>query len=277
MVCRTVRQPHAFRTKRIIYLYIFLSSDSLDSCPSDYYNPQQSQPCPRLISFVKQGPLGIRLAGGNAVGIFVTAVQPGSQALVHGLSTGDKILQVNNKDLVNFTREEAVILLMSLNDEVKLLVHHNVVEYENVIGKSLGDFFYIKTQFSYEKKGELCFKVGDIFQVTDTLVNGSLGYWGVIRYTNGEKGVVPNMVKATEISSGSKPLDGTRSFFRKKKEVIKFEPYERVVLKHPGFMRPVVILGSVGDIARERLSLEHPDMFSSPGNSNSQLPFLLFN
>jgi len=38
--------------------------------------------------------VGIRLTGGNEVGIFVTAVQPGSPASLQGLQPGDKILKV---------------------------------------------------------------------------------------------------------------------------------------------------------------------------------------
>ena len=39
--------------------------------------------------------MGIRLTGGNDVGIFVTAVQPGSPAAVQGLTPGDKIIKVS--------------------------------------------------------------------------------------------------------------------------------------------------------------------------------------
>lgn len=52
-------------------------------------------PDARFITFHKDGSVGIRLTGGNAVGIFVTAVQPGSPASLQGLQPGDKILKVN--------------------------------------------------------------------------------------------------------------------------------------------------------------------------------------
>ena len=52
------------------------------------------RPDPRFVSFKKEGSVGIRLTGGNEVGIFVTAVQPGSQAQLQGLIPGDKILKV---------------------------------------------------------------------------------------------------------------------------------------------------------------------------------------
>lgn len=48
------------------------------------------------MSFKKEGSVGIRLTGGNEAGIYVTAVQPGSQAQLQGLIPGDKILKVRD-------------------------------------------------------------------------------------------------------------------------------------------------------------------------------------
>lgn len=53
------------------------------------------RPDARFITFHKEGSVGIRLTGGNFVGIFVTAVQPGSPASLQGLQPGDKILKVS--------------------------------------------------------------------------------------------------------------------------------------------------------------------------------------
>ena len=60
-----------------------------------YQNCVYFRPDPRFISFQKEGSVGIRLTGGNDVGIFVTAVQPGSPAAQQGLQPGDKIIKVN--------------------------------------------------------------------------------------------------------------------------------------------------------------------------------------
>lgn len=56
--------------------------------------------------------------------------------------------------------------------------------------------------------------------------------------------------------------------------ISKFPAYERVVLRTPGFVRPVIVLGAVADIARERLLTESPDKFCSP--SKSFLSFVTF-
>ena len=47
----------------------------------------------------------------------------------------------------------------------------------------------------------------------------------------------------------------------------KFPAYERVVLRHPGFIRPVVLFGPIADLAREKLTKDFPDKFSAPRKS----------
>ena len=86
------------------------------------FNGQISDDQPRQISFQKLGSVGIRLTGGNEVGIFVSAVQPGSPASDQGLQPGDKILKVNDLDMTGVTREEAVLLL------VKIIFVHTIAK-----------------------------------------------------------------------------------------------------------------------------------------------------
>lgn len=50
--------------------------------------------------------------------------------------------------------------------------------------------------------------------------------------------------------------------------VSKFPAYERVILKHPGFTRPVILFGPIADIAREKLLKDFPDKFISPRNKH---------
>ena len=102
------------------------------------------RPDPRFISFVKAGSVGIRLTGGNDVGIFVTAVQPGSPAAAQGLQPGDKILKVNDMDMKGVTREEAVLFLLSLQDTINLIAQFRKEEYDQIVSLQRGDSFYIK-------------------------------------------------------------------------------------------------------------------------------------
>lgn len=51
-------------------------------------------PDTRVVHFTKGTSIGLRLAGGNDVGIFVSGVQAGSPADGQGIQEGDEILQV---------------------------------------------------------------------------------------------------------------------------------------------------------------------------------------
>ena len=104
----------------------------------------RSVPEPRFISFQKMGSVGIRLTGGNEVGIFVSAVQPASPAYDQGLQPGDKILKVNDLDMKGVSREEAVMLLLSLQDQVNLVAQYCKAEYDVIMQHQRGDSFYIK-------------------------------------------------------------------------------------------------------------------------------------
>ena len=55
-----------------------------------------------------------------------------------------KILKVNDMDMKGVTREEAVLLLLSLQDEINLTAQYCKTEYELVIQHQKGDSFFIK-------------------------------------------------------------------------------------------------------------------------------------
>lgn len=50
-----------------------------------------------MVNFQKGDSVGLRLAGGNDVGIFIASVQEGSPAEEGGLHVGDQILKVINQ------------------------------------------------------------------------------------------------------------------------------------------------------------------------------------
>ncbi|GFG33860.1 hypothetical protein Cfor_12812, partial [Coptotermes formosanus] len=260
---------------------------------------KQPMPDPRFITFQKEGSVGIRLTGGNEVGIFVTAVQPGSPASLQGLQPGDKILKVNDMDMKGVTREEAVLFLLSLQDQIDLIVQYRKDEYEQIVASQRGDSFHIKAHFNYDQpnKGEMSFRKGDVFHVVDTLHNGVVGSWQVYRIGENnqevQKGIIPNKSRAEELATAQfnatkKELTASESrgsFFRRRRgshrrskslsrdhwddvvfadSISKFPAYERVVLRHPGFVRPVVLFGPVADIAREKMLKDFPEKFTSP-------------
>lgn len=194
------------------------------------YEERQSAE-PRFISFQKEGSVGIRLTGGNEAGIFVTAVQPGSPASLQGLMPGDKILKVNDMDMNGVTREEAVLFLLSLQDRIDLIVQYCKEEYDEVVTNQRGDSFHIKTHFHCDNpsKGEMAFKAGDVFRVIDTLHNGVVGSWQVLKIGRGhqemQRGVIPNKSRAEELATAQfnatkKEMNANESrgnFFRRRR------------------------------------------------------------
>ena len=277
---------------------------------------------PRLISFRKEGNVGIRLIGGNQVGIFVTAIQPNSPAAMEGLKPGDKLLKVNNVKMKGVTREEAVLYLLSVHNQIDLLVQHCKSEYDEILLNQKGDSFYIRANFNHQpastSSNELTIEKGDIFHVTNTLFNGVVGHWYVSKLSENReeisRGTIPNESKANAIfesksdgavnasasftSKGDQSKSGSSfnsssfvstmkaaSFFRRRRsarrtkslgkehweEVMfadrtyqKLSAYQKIEYKHPGFVRPIVILGGLADFARQKLLADYPDKYALP-------------
>ncbi|XP_035251268.1 tight junction protein ZO-1-like isoform X5 [Anguilla anguilla] len=251
------------------------------------------RPSMKLVKFKKGESVGLRLAGGNDVGIFVAGVLEDSPAAKEGLEEGDQILRVNNVDFANIIREEAVLFLLDLpkGEEVTILAQKKKDVYRRIVESDVGDSFYIRTHFEYEKESPygLSFNKGEVFRVVDTLYNGKLGSWLAIRigknHQEVERGIIPNKNRAEQLSSVQytlpKTAGGDRADFwrfrglrsskrnlRKSREDLsaqpvqtKFPAYERVVLREAGFLRPVVIFGPIADVAREKVAREEPDLF----------------
>ncbi|XP_075998663.1 tight junction protein 1 isoform X6 [Genypterus blacodes] len=261
--------------------------------PSAAHDESILRPSMKLVKFKKGESVGLRLAGGNDVGIFVAGVLEDSPAAKEGLEEGDQILRVNNVDFANIIREEAVLFLLDLpkGEEVTILAQKKKDVYRRIVESDVGDSFYIRTHFEYEKESPygLSFNKGEVFRVVDTLYNGKLGSWLAIRigknHQEVERGIIPNKNRAEQLSSVQytlpKTAGGDRADFwrfrglrsskrnlRKSREDLssqpvqtKFPAYERVVLREAGFLRPVVIFGPIADVAREKLAREETDLF----------------
>ena len=52
--------------------------------------------------------------------------------------------QVNDKDMKGVTREEAVLFLLNLNDQIELVVQHRKQEFDYILSNQIGDNFYIR-------------------------------------------------------------------------------------------------------------------------------------
>ncbi|XP_055360678.1 tight junction protein ZO-2-like isoform X1 [Betta splendens] len=246
-----------------------------------------------MVNFQKGDSVGLRLAGGNDVGIFIAGVQEGSPAEEEGLRVGDQILKVNNVDFQGVVREEAVLFLLEIpkGEVITILAQSKPEVYNDILVSGRGDSFFIRTHFEYEKETpqSLAFSRGDIFKVVDTLYDGKLGNWLAVRVDKDkqllEKGIIPNKSRAEQMSSvqsSHKVVVGDRADFwrlrgqrslkrkdlRKSRENLsgqtlatRFPAYERVVLREAGFRRPVVLFGPIADAANDRLASEMPDLF----------------
>ena len=249
----------------------------------------------RQILFIKAKNVGIRLAGGNDVGIFVASVQEGSPAAQQGLRMGDQILEVNGQNFRQLTREQAVLCLMGLpmGSEVSVIAQGKPRHYESILERGTGDSFYIRTHFKYDatQPHELGFKKGSVFLITDTLYQGIVGAWLASRIGHNsvqvEKGVIPNQARADQLKSvqdkkaaqlrAAKTGRGIQAKLFKGKNKgsdspvvpitgAKFDAFERVVLREAGFKRPVVVFGPLADICREMLCQDYSDRYEVARN-----------
>ncbi|XP_077354042.1 tight junction protein ZO-2a isoform X2 [Festucalex cinctus] len=247
-----------------------------------------------MVRFQKGDSVGMRLAGGNDVGIFIAGVQEDSAAEQEGLRTGDQLVKVNNVDFRGMVREDAVLYLLEIpkGEDVTILAQSKPEVYKDILESGRGDSFFIRTHFEYEKEAHqsLTFTRGEIFKVTDTLYDGKLGNWLAVR-TNKEnqlleKGIIPNKSRAEQmanVQNAARAASGNDrgDFWRlrgqraaKKKDLRKsredlsaapvatrFPAYERVVLREAGFKRPVVIFGPISDAVNEKLASDMPNEF----------------
>uniref|UniRef100_A0AAZ3S685 Tight junction protein ZO-2 n=1 Tax=Oncorhynchus tshawytscha TaxID=74940 RepID=A0AAZ3S685_ONCTS len=288
------------RDRRQILIRIPPLVDS-DSEPDDIsemesyhsYSPQEDRRSRREEYFQKGDSVGLRLAGGNDVGIFIAGIQEGSPAEEEGLRTGDQIIKVNKVEFRGIVREEAVLCLLEIpkGEDVTILAQSKPDVYNEILVSGRGDSFFIRTHFEYEREApqSLAFSRGEIFKVVDTLYDGKLGNWLAIRTGKDkqllEKGIIPNKSRADQMASvqNSHKAAGTdradfwrlrgqraakRKELRKSREDVsatpvatRFPAYERVVLREAGFRRPVVLFGPIADAANDKLANELPDLF----------------
>ncbi|XP_074163814.1 tight junction protein ZO-3 isoform X3 [Sminthopsis crassicaudata] len=187
------------------------SSYNIYRVPTSQKQDYGYSPDTRVVHFTKGATIGLRLAGGNDVGIFVSDVQEGSPADGQGIQEGDQILQVNEQSFQNLTREEAVQYLLGLppGEEIELLTQRKQDLFRKMVKSSVGDSFYIRTHFELEPSPPLGlgFTRGDVFHVLDTLYPemGRGGSWLAVRMgrdlTEQDRGIIPNQSRAEQLAS----------------------------------------------------------------------------
>jgi len=170
----------------------------------------------RTVRFARENGIGIRLAGGNKVGIFICDVQYGSPAERAGLRVADKILRVNGADYSSLTREQAVHHILLLQNQIEMQVALCQADYEAHAFDPLGgDSFYVRAHFNYASRNpvDLTFAINDVLHVTDTLYNGVMGQWVATKLSSEvgrqqERGTVPNQAAAEQLVLSAETIDG---------------------------------------------------------------------
>ncbi|KAH0628281.1 hypothetical protein JD844_009199 [Phrynosoma platyrhinos] len=181
-------------------------------------------PGTKMVKFKKGDSVGIRLAGGNDVGIFVAGIQEGTSAEQEGLQEGDQILKVNTQDFRGIVREDAVLYLLEIPK---------------------GDIVTILAQSRYDGRAE------QMASVQNAQRDGSSDRADFWRMRGQRSGMKKNLKKSREDLTAIASVS------------TKFPAYERVMLREAGFRRPVVIFGPIADVAMEKLCNELPDFYQA--------------
>lgn len=175
----------------------------------------------RKISFKKPNPsasLGIKLAGGNATGIFVHSVEECSPAAGHnGVHQGDQILEFNGIDFTRATAEQAYRHLNEACSSVRFRVRYHPSLYHKVCNKKAVDSLYVRAMVDHtaEKDGELSFRKDDLLHIADTMYKGQKGVWYAWIITeDGQKvkeGTIPSKDKLEDEMSLTRSLSESMS------------------------------------------------------------------
>ncbi len=171
----------------------------------------------REIRYDSRGKPRISIVGGNADGIYIHRIDPGSDAEQQGLMEGDQILKINNQSINGMTKEEVTLMLLSLPHVVTLTVRYKRDRYDHIAANAgMGDSFYVRANFSYEPttKGEIRIQEGDVLSVRDTLPDGQVGSWRALkvnaRPNEIQHGLVPNEGRAEQVALAQKRVQQTR-------------------------------------------------------------------
>ncbi|PAA51069.1 hypothetical protein BOX15_Mlig006899g2, partial [Macrostomum lignano] len=227
--------------------------------PTDAEQVRQVTPDP-------DGSIGVRLDGGNAVGIFVRQVAPGGPADRAGVRPGDRLVAVDRRSLVRATKEEALLALLPQSmppRPLRLSVLPDPAGYRAFAsGRQPGDRFHVRAHFNHAKPApnEAVIRRGDVFLVQDTLAGGVVGAWEAVRVhpppAEAAVSLIPNQFRAEQLAMAAAAAGRDLA--------TAFPPYERVALRRAAFPRPVVVFGPFADIVRRHLLDSLPEKFELP-------------
>uniref|UniRef100_A0A8C5UJ87 ZO2 protein n=1 Tax=Malurus cyaneus samueli TaxID=2593467 RepID=A0A8C5UJ87_9PASS len=245
-------------------------------------------PNTKMVRFKKGDSVGLRLAGGNDVGIFIAGIQEGTSADQEGLQEGDQILKVNTQDFRGIVREDAVLYLLEIpkgetvtilaQSKYEVALSHRLIALVFIcLQKHLNLSAFTSTPSCLSGKLITCckFKIccSSVKAPLPTLSNSVLSALSV-------RAEQMASVQNAQKDGSSDRADfwrtrgqrsGAKKNLRKSREDLtaivsvstKFPAYERVQLREAGFKRPVVIFGPIADVAMEKLSNDLPHLYQT--------------
>ncbi|EDW39500.1 GL10045 [Drosophila persimilis] len=181
----------------------------------------------------KSKNLGIKLFGGNKVGLYVHDVAPGSPSDHAGIRKGDQILEYNGVDLSGVTAEQPANEISKITDTVTMLVQNKLHTLKQIKVEP-GDSFYIRVGFDWIgelNEDDLRFVKDEVLYVDNTVFNGTFGLWsesleagrhgsskGVRHHTQSNEELLSGEVVDCDTGTARRgSTSARRSFFRHKK------------------------------------------------------------
>ncbi|CDS42578.1 tight junction protein ZO 3 [Echinococcus multilocularis] len=227
---------------------------------------------------------GIRIIGGNAVGIFISEVNGQSPATESGVRPGDEIISINGESVKWMTKAEAALRILKSGKVLRLEVRQAVDKFEAFInGKAgSGDDFYVRAAFNHTPSvvdgssvrpidplvpiPTLHISHGDIFHVTDSLLAGSFTSWLARK-------VFPSASAIGSIPSNAKAIQLLKAQVSTSLSVGRPRPYLRVGrLDCYPYPRPVIIYGPLAEKAMHLLVEEVSTLDNSDGEPRFEVP-----
>ena len=118
--------------------------------------------------------LGMKISGGNCVGIYVTGFLKQSLAEEAGVRIGDRLLQLNSYTVSQVSLDYATrILRMLRNCNYIRMEVQNYTNVDDVLKEGKLDSLYVRARVSHIAKSptELSYSIGDKLRVTNTRAN----------------------------------------------------------------------------------------------------------
>eukprot|EP00116_Pleurobrachia_bachei_P001990 sb/3462252/ len=251
--------PPAVTPRKPVRTVAQSSSGSSTSSTSSSPITQLKASSTRKVSITQLDRFEVVCGKSRSKGIFVSRIRDRSLSVgPNAISVGDEIVDANGIATSTLTQQEAMKAIRGCKP-AQLAIRTNVSGY-----LAARDTFYVRALFNFEAVLEtgLSFKFGQVLQVTD-VESYDNGWWQACKIdsmTPRALGEVPSKDRADMFNwSRSEHGGGSSSEMLMSPKV---PSYQRVRPLHLGFVRPVVLMGTMTHKFSKRLVKEQPGMFT---------------